>query len=89
MKTLNYDRMHLIIQAIRLRRESLGYSQEYMAAKMKMGQNCYSKIELGNNKLTVERLLTICALLDMDIPVPLWNPQCDWRRLRNTIIYQI
>lgn len=60
------ERMRLIVRAIRQRREALGYSQEYMAAKMQMGQNCYSKIELGNSKLTVERLLAICTLLDLD-----------------------
>lgn len=55
-----------ITHQIRKRREELQYSQEYMAFKMQMGQNCYSKIELGNNKLTVRRLLQICALLDIN-----------------------
>ncbi|PTQ96579.1 helix-turn-helix protein [Mucilaginibacter yixingensis] len=62
----NTDRLHLIIRAIRERREALNYSQEYMAYKMQMGQNCYSKIELGNSKLTVDRLLSICLLLNLD-----------------------
>lgn len=66
MKMISENRMRLIIKAIRQRRESLGYSQEYMAAKMQMGQNCYSKIELCQSKLTVDRLLTICGLLELD-----------------------
>jgi len=62
---MNNNYSNLIVQAIRRRRAELGYSQEYMAAKMKMGQNCYSKIELGNSKLTVDRLMDICQLLDL------------------------
>lgn len=60
------QRLKDIIGVIRKRREHLQYSQEYMAAKMAIGQNCYSKIELGLNKLTVERLLTICNLLEIN-----------------------
>lgn len=60
------EHMTQILQRIRRHRESLQYSQEYMAAQMKMGQNCYSKIELGHSKLTVERLLTICDLLKLE-----------------------
>lgn len=63
MKT---NTLHLIVRSIRQERLRRGYSQEYMAAKMHIGQNCYSKIELGNNKLTVERLLHICELLEID-----------------------
>jgi transcriptional regulator with XRE-family HTH domain len=59
------QRMQAIINAIRNRRVALNYSQEYMAAKMGVGQNCYSKIELGYNKLTVERLLRVCELLEL------------------------
>lgn len=59
------QRLNTIVGAIRRKREALQYSQEYMAAKMKMGQNCYSKIELGHSKLTVDRLIAICDLLDM------------------------
>lgn len=62
----NKHQLHLIVRAIRQRRESLNYSQEYMAAKMAIGQNAYSKIELGSSKLTVERLLDICELLELD-----------------------
>lgn len=62
----NQNQLQLIVRTIRQRRLELNYSQEYMAYKMQMGQNCYSKIELGNNKLTVERLLAICALLELD-----------------------
>lgn len=62
----NHKQLQHIMQTIRQRRLALNYSQEYMAYKMQMGQNCYSKIELGNSKLTVERLLNICELLELD-----------------------
>lgn len=54
-----------MIRHIRQRREELQYSQHYMSAKLRICQNAYSKIELGLSKLTVERLLMICALLDL------------------------
>ncbi|PWK78327.1 helix-turn-helix protein [Mucilaginibacter oryzae] len=55
-----------IANYIRQLRESKNYSQEYMAAKMKMSQNSYSKIELNYSKLTVDRLIQIARLLDTD-----------------------
>ncbi|QXV65977.1 helix-turn-helix transcriptional regulator [Mucilaginibacter achroorhodeus] len=64
---LHRKQIDAIIVAVRRKREQLNFSQEYMAAKMSIKQNAYSKIELGNNKLTVERLISICALLEMDL----------------------
>jgi DNA-binding XRE family transcriptional regulator len=71
-KTMNIIKMHNmrmrgIISAIRAKREQLNYSQEYMAYRMEVGQNCYSKIELGHTKLTLDRLFAICAILEMDV----------------------
>jgi transcriptional regulator with XRE-family HTH domain len=51
---------------IRKARVKLQYSQEYMAAKLAISQNAYSKLELGYSNLTVERLLSICRLLAID-----------------------
>jgi transcriptional regulator with XRE-family HTH domain len=42
------------------------YSQDYLAAKLHVSQNAYSKIELGRTKVTVEKLLTIADVLDAD-----------------------
>ncbi len=42
------------------------YSQDYLAAKLHVSQNAYSKIELGRTKVTVEKLLTIADVLDTD-----------------------
>jgi transcriptional regulator with XRE-family HTH domain len=61
------ERMRAIINNIKTKRLQLNYSQEYMAYQMGIGQNCYSKIELGYNRLTVERLLMLCEILEMDV----------------------
>ncbi|WP_163027667.1 helix-turn-helix domain-containing protein, partial [Pseudomonas viridiflava] len=37
---------------IRKIREYRDYTQDYLAAKLKISQNAYSKIELGYSKLT-------------------------------------
>lgn len=52
---------------IRKRREDLNYTQEYLAAKLNISQNAYSKIELGYTKITVERLFQIADILDIDL----------------------
>jgi transcriptional regulator with XRE-family HTH domain len=52
---------------IRKVREERNYTQEYLAAKLGISQNAYSKIELGYTKITVERLFHIAYILDVDI----------------------
>jgi transcriptional regulator with XRE-family HTH domain len=64
--TLNY-KIKAIAVNIRHTREQLNYTQEYLAAKLNISQNAYSKIELGYTKITVERLFQIAAILDVDI----------------------
>lgn len=64
MTTINVQQ---IADNIRRLRESLYYSQEYMGLKLGIGQNAYSKIELGKCKLTVERLLGIANVLQTDL----------------------
>lgn len=61
-KNLDY-----IINNIRTLRERDYLSQEYMAAKLEIGQNAYSKIELGKTKITVERLYGIANALGVDV----------------------
>ena len=48
---------------IRRRRDELGYSQDYMAHKLHISQNAYSKIETGRAKLNVRRLFEIAEVL--------------------------
>ena len=52
---------------IRKIREYRDYTQDYLAAKLKISQNAYSKIELGYSKLTIERMFQISAILDIDV----------------------
>lgn len=64
--TLNY-KVRAIAANIRKTREQLSYTQEYLAAKLKISQNAYSKIELGYTKITVERLFQIAAILEVEV----------------------
>lgn len=50
---------------IRKLREFRDYTQDYLAAKLEISQNAYSKIELGYSKITLERLFIISAVLDV------------------------
>ena len=59
--------MQHLIYNIRTIRQKLGYSQEYMAMKLGIGQNGYSKIELGYTRITVDRLFEIAAILNSDV----------------------
>jgi transcriptional regulator with XRE-family HTH domain len=52
---------------IRKIREIRNYTQDYLAAKLGISQNAYSKIELGYSKLTLERLFQISAILEVDV----------------------
>jgi len=58
--------LNRIINVIKNRRATLGYSQFYVAAKLGITQNVYSKIESNKIKLTACRLLMICEILDID-----------------------
>jgi transcriptional regulator with XRE-family HTH domain len=48
---------------IRMIREGKGYSQEYMATSLDMGQSSYSRIESNQTKLDVDTLNGIADLL--------------------------
>ncbi len=52
---------------IRRTRESKGYTQEYLAMKLGISQNAYSKIELGYTKITLERLFQIARITEVEI----------------------
>ena len=51
---------------IRKIREFRNYTQDYLAAKLGISQNAYSKIELGYSKLTLERLFQIGVILEVE-----------------------
>jgi transcriptional regulator with XRE-family HTH domain len=52
---------------IRKIREFRNYTQEYLAMKLNISQNAYSKIELGYTKITLERLYQIAQILEVDL----------------------
>ena len=52
---------------IRKIREYRDYTQDYLAAKLKISQNAYSKIELGYSNITLNRLLCIADVLEADV----------------------
>jgi transcriptional regulator with XRE-family HTH domain len=54
-----------IAAVIRKKREEKNYTQEYLAYKLNISQNAYSKIELGYTKITVERLFQIADVLEV------------------------
>lgn len=55
---------------IRKVREYRDYTQDYLAAKLNISQNAYSKIELGYSRITIDRLFDIAQILEID-PVAL------------------
>ncbi len=66
MKDALNTRTKHVAENIRKIREYRNYTQEYLAAKLCISQNAYSKIELGYTKITVDRLLHIAEILDTD-----------------------
>lgn len=67
MKNLLNFKVKAVAANIRNKREELNYTQEYLAAKLSISQNAYSKIELGYTKITVERLFQIADVLETDV----------------------
>ncbi len=58
---------------IKLTRLSKHYTQDYMAKRLSISQNAYSKIELSDVKLTVDRFFEIAVILDTPVK-DLMNP---------------
>ena len=56
-----------IVANIRKIRELRNYTQDYLAAKLKISQNAYSKIELGYSSITLYRLIQISDILEVKL----------------------
>jgi len=67
MKALPGKKTKAVAENIRKHREQLNYSQDYLARKLEVSQNAYSKIELGISNITVDRLFAIADVLDVDL----------------------
>jgi transcriptional regulator with XRE-family HTH domain len=59
--------MKAVAGNIRKVREFRNYTQDYLAAKLEISQNAYSKIELGYSKITLDRLFHIAIILDVEV----------------------
>ncbi|MET1055747.1 MAG: helix-turn-helix transcriptional regulator [Pedobacter sp.] len=67
MKQEVKEKVRIVVTNIRKVRMYRNYSQHYLAAKLSISQNAYSKIELGVSKLPIERLFKIAVILDVKI----------------------
>jgi transcriptional regulator with XRE-family HTH domain len=54
-------------QKLRKFREFRNYSQEYIAEKLGITQNAYSRIETNQTKLTADRLRQLSEILDIPV----------------------
>lgn len=58
---------HKIGWLIRSARESRGYSQDYMAEMLKICQSAYANLEAGKTTISLDRLIQISQVLEIDI----------------------
>ncbi len=52
---------------VRLLRESMGYSQDYVALQLNITQQAYSAVEKNPEKVTLQRLKQIAAILQVPL----------------------
>lgn len=67
MKSTSDSKTKEIVTNIRKIREFRNYTQDYLAAKLKISQNAYSKIELGYSSITLNRLVEIAEILEIEL----------------------
>lgn len=48
-------------------RQEKKISQEYLAGKIALGKDAYRKMESGSSPISVERIVQICEVLDIDL----------------------
>lgn len=76
MKEIATKKAKTIASNIRKLREYRDYTQDYLAAKLSISQNAYSKIELGYSRITLERLFIIGSVLEVN-PADLISMETD------------
>lgn len=67
MKEKLKEEMKAVAGNIRKVREYKNYTQDYLAAKLGISQNAYSKIELSYSKITLDRLFHIALILEVEV----------------------
>ena len=58
---------HSILQKIRQARLRQKFSQQYMADRLNMTQGYYNKLENGKKKLTLDVIIQIAVILNLEI----------------------
>lgn len=64
---MKYNSNHEILKRIVNLRLQKRYSQEYMAHRLSISQNAYSKMERGLTNLNIERLVMIAQILGVSL----------------------
>lgn len=72
--------MQAVAGNIRKVREYRNYTQDYLAAKLDISQNAYSKIELGYSKITLDRLFHIAIILEVGVTQLLYFNKADFEK---------
>jgi len=67
MRSISDLKTKQIVSNIRKIREFRNYTQDYLAAKLRISQNAYSKIELGYSNITLNRLVEIAIILEVEL----------------------
>lgn len=80
MKDQLKEEMKVVAGNIRKIREYRNYTQDYLAAKLEISQNAYSKIELSYSKLTLDRLFHIALILDVKVTQLLYFDQGQFKK---------
>ena len=55
-------------EKLKFLRESQNYTQDYVAEKLGVAQNAYSKLERGDTKFTMENIEKLAIIFDMEGP---------------------
>jgi transcriptional regulator with XRE-family HTH domain len=58
-----YDQIRFNLKALRV---NAGFSQEYLASKLKISQNAYSKQKLGQTKIDIITVIEIAKVFNID-----------------------
>lgn len=67
-KSIHTDEYAVLLTLLREAREAAGLTQVQLAKRLKQSQGFVSKVEVGQRRLDVIQLRTICAVLKITLP---------------------
>jgi transcriptional regulator with XRE-family HTH domain len=67
MRSISELKVKQIVLNIRKAREFRNYTQSYLAVKLQISQNAYSKVELGYSSITLTRVIEIAEILEVEL----------------------